>query len=232
MSGPNIRSVNEVVSLIESMGEKPLMLFRGQDRNDDLLPKIARKDPSKDTTEIEKQMLRELRRRAPLDPILSKTNDWDCLVYAQHYGMATRLLDWTSNSLVALWFSACNRDIINDGYLYILFVNDDLLLDKQKEKDPFNIGKTRVLKPNILDSRIAVQSAWFTAHRYSNSAQKFVPLKNNPDLKKEIIMKCIPGDCKEEILLTLDKLGINEESVFPGTNGMCKHMNYTFRHEI
>jgi len=35
-------------------------------------------------------------------------DEWEWLVWAQHYGMKTRLLDWTSNPLTALWFACSN----------------------------------------------------------------------------------------------------------------------------
>ena len=46
--------------------------------------------------------------------------------YAQHYGVPTRLLDFTTNPLIALYF-CCKERNMNDGALWIL--NESLYLD-------------------------------------------------------------------------------------------------------
>jgi hypothetical protein len=91
------------IELIELLGYD-INLFRGQSSNKPLLSSICREKPTFDTTEIEKKMLEDFKRRSPL--LISKKfeNDWEWLVYAQHFGLKTRLLDWTSNPLVALSF--------------------------------------------------------------------------------------------------------------------------------
>lgn len=201
-------------------------LFRGQPCNKSLLPKIARKDPTKDTAQKEREMLAELRRRGTLFIGKELTDDWDLMVYAQHFGMATRLLDWTSNPLTALWFACQDGDTSNSGYVYLLNVGTDLLLDRGTQKDPFAIARTRVFKPNLNNNRIVAQSGWFTAHRYSKSATRFVALERNPDVTRALIQIEIPGGLKYSVIKTLDVLGVNSQSLFADIEGVCKHINW------
>ncbi len=224
----DIYSLTEFISYIEDIQKSVFseILYRGQSSNYTLLPSIARKNPSKDTTEIEKEMLMEFKRRIAYKNI-GINNDWDLLVYAQHFGMKTRLLDWTTNPLVALYF-ACYK-LENNKKLpcvFVLKVKESEILDRDKEESPF-VGrkKTRVFKPAINNERLRIQSGWFTAHKYWKIKNTFVPLEKNIDIKGNINIiniKC----AKDDIIRHLNYLSINYEKLFPDASGICHQINY------
>jgi len=177
-------------------------------------------------------MIKEFRRRLARERDIAALDAWDILIYAQHHGLSTRLLDWTTNPLFALWFACLDYASTSNGYIYLLSAREEDLVDTSIEKDPFKIKKTYVLKPNVNNSRIRAQSAWFTVHRFSKEAKQFVDLHKNTSIKGTVLMKGVPHDKKLEILKALDKFGVNEESVFPGPEGTAKYINWAYRDDL
>jgi len=52
---------------------------------------------------------------------LNLTYEIEKLILAQHYGIKTRLLDWTTNPLIALWFACREYDKINNQEMYAVY---------------------------------------------------------------------------------------------------------------
>ena len=88
-------------NLLRNTGDGRVLMYRGQANSEfDLSPGIFRNDAIK----RESQIIRELKRLAPSE-FVSLESPLDRLIKMQHYGLPTRLLDITSNPLVALYFS-------------------------------------------------------------------------------------------------------------------------------
>ena len=84
----------------------PNWIFRGQsDASLPLRPKAGRPEFFHTYQGGDLERFREWREQAIAFSNLPE-NDFECLAFAQHYGLATRLLDWTTNPLVALYFAA------------------------------------------------------------------------------------------------------------------------------
>lgn len=201
------------------------VLFRGQAKRGNLLPGIARKDPTNNTTAVEKTMLADLRRHGltMIPSYVDIDNDWDMLVLAQHFGMKTRLLDWTSNALAAIYFACSGRE---PGDCYVYTLDADSLMLPSLKGTPFSQRKTRVIHPNLSNDRIIAQSGYFTAHRFSESSAKFVPLERNPEVKKHLNEYVIAGKDRVDFLMTLERCGVTSKSIYPDIEGVCRFLNW------
>jgi hypothetical protein len=226
MDTARVESLEQFLKVVPDVKVKGMvLLFRGQREKKDLLPRIARADPGKNTEETEKAMLTELLRRGAM--LVSETeNQWELLVRAQHFGMETRLLDWTSNPLAALWFACNNEDAKSSSYVYVFAPEDDDLLDPLKQSSPFTGRRTLVLKPALNNPRIVAQHGWFTAHVYAKHLGHFVALNKNDRLAGKLLEIEVPGHVKESMVAKLDTLGVNAFALFPDLEGLCRHVNW------
>lgn len=198
-----------------------------------LLPKLGRSEHLTDGEAVrihEANLLIEFRRLCA--PVLDSTptTEWEWMFLAQHYGVPTRLLDWTTNPLVALFF-ASERNDGDDGAVYFV---SHLLTDQydqycpysaaQRESSPFALqpseGKVIFLRPRYTDARYLNQSSIFSC-----PANPVDPL--HIDQMQKIILR---GAWKPEIRRRLRMLGIGASFIYPGLDGIGKEVT-TLMHE-
>ena len=204
------------------------VLFRGQaDFNWRLLPKIDRQEfedyrrfhPNcTKRREHEERVLEQFQTlaRPYINP--QPKNRWEWLALAQHHGLATRLLDWTTNPLVALFFAVEERHCVTKSAVWLYFRGS--IVSKLPD-DPLDIKEPLVFFPPHLSPRISAQSGCFTVHP-----------ENHTSSLGNIESVIIPPDARSEMRRQLAGLGISQATLFPGLDGIAGDLNSQFSHRI
>lgn len=224
----------EFFALPHNSSGGPEMLFRGvTDEIHKLVPSIGRdtsEHTGSDIESLESDILAEFKRLTV--PILKTppTSEFEWLFLAQHYGLPTRLLDWSSNPLVALFF-ATERNDTKDGAVYYMrhAVTDQYhLLDyrtasytKEATAAPASIfalqpdqGRVIFVRPRYSDERYMNQRSVFSFPKDPFMPQDFTDLK----------CLIVRGPWKDEMRRRLRTLGISTSYMYPGLAGVASEI--------
>lgn len=204
------------------------------------------KNQNSRTDIVERSLLRNFRKYASAGA-LDRTSEWYVLAVAQHNGLPTRCLDWTTSPLVAAHFACGDENYKDeDGAIWcvhagilrdlnevslanlrgIAWVYDTRLLEKSfvdlDALDSSAEGDLMLLwEPPSLDQRIPSQSGLLSImNNGASSHTEFLQKcsETNPDLLIRIV---ISARMKSEARDLLDQNNISERSLFPGLPGLC-----------
>lgn len=112
-------SANTVIAFLTELAESGNYVFRGYTKQDELYPNLIREgihyDENKLLTELERYGSRYFQTNSPIE----------FMSYAQHFGLPTRLLDFTHNPFIALSFSLYTQKsgkykVNEDKYYYYI----------------------------------------------------------------------------------------------------------------
>lgn len=230
-----IGSVSGYLAAVRELtADSELVLFRGQpNRRRALLPPIARHNRPVSTA-VERQMLAMFQQYGEFSAKGTAAGgeqvcDWHLLSQAQQFGMKTRLLAWSHNPLIALWF-ACQRGAA-EPYVYLL--RADGLDDVDFATDPLAISQTRVFSPASARPEATAQRSWYSIHpalatqAHPEAAQGagFVPLEQELHGRDRLLELPLLPAMKSKLLTDLATFGITERTVYPGLDGLCQHLN-------
>ena len=209
-----INSFDDLLSVSRSH-EEGHYIYRGENSVAyQLRPKFGRYNSCirDDAIKIEKSMFNEFKRRGI--PYLNNfpTDDFAWLALAQHYGLGTRLLDWSENLLVATFFALNNGDV-GDRVIYAICSSHLDVLNRII--DPFNIDSVSIYRPKHVTNRISAQTGLFTVH----------PEPSKEFEHKKLEKWIIKNEAIINISVTLDGFGFNQSTMFPDLDGISQHIN-------
>ncbi|MED4018504.1 FRG domain-containing protein [Sutcliffiella cohnii] len=176
-----------------------------------------------------------------LGHLYHKNDEWELVYLMQHYGVKTRLLDWTESFSIALYFAANEWE--DNEEISIWMLNPQRLNNKsigthkfftphndsyrarlyQEDGNRFN-GNSVALHPLRSNARIVAQQGVFTIQ--GNTIESLNEEFNGELTAEEILKEIrISYEYKQEVNKFLELAGIHPFSIFPDLKGLASYVN-------
>lgn len=168
----------------------------------------------------------------PAQEHISEHDKWRWLFYAQHFRLKTRLLDWTSNPLVAIYFAVENilsrgDDEQDIGAVWALRVAPVNFQTPEVAGEPDDVTRWIMLNPPPVGIRLVRQSAKFSYHPPGNDA----PISESPRRSgdERLIKFSLTNGHSNPCRAIREQLGImnvHHASLFPGPEAVAAFVNH------
>jgi hypothetical protein len=201
------------------------VFFRGQaNALWPLIPGIARQDKNPRgiwRPALEKRLFDDFKRLAgSFDPGIGYL-DLDWLGMAQHFGLPTRLLDWTENPLVAAWFAVADETTYRStqsftpipALVHVIRVDPNKVLPSV---EPFlGSGPPVVVQTPARVARITAQHGLFSVHR--SPTVPWTPSSDGHAYERFEI----PHASKAFFRMALHQFGFNRQRLMTDLESLC-----------
>ena len=261
------KKFTDFVSLVDGFQSKAehSLWYRGCGKSAyTLQPSLYRhrqKNKIAELSSLELQLITRFRQRSIPFHDRSLLDDWDTLFFMQHYGVPTRLLDWTENPLMALYFAVMSApftvkrggelQFASDAAVWAL---DPIAWNRKSLQHQSYDGGVMAPGDEALKGYKPVPSysgmfnhpvALYGAHNSSRIvAQRgvFTIFGQNCEPMEAVFEKHrFPKGCLIKIILSKNELpavrksllkhGITESVVFPDLDGLAREIRRTFGFE-
>ncbi|RWX44746.1 FRG domain-containing protein [Candidatus Electrothrix aarhusensis] len=212
-------------------------MFRGQlDSGWSLVPSIVRysnliSDGYDAIEHIEEHLIEQFEQFSVPFGDYRKHTYIEKLIHAQHFGLPTRLLDWSTNPLKALYFSVDNPANDNaDGVVFALEPAGWWEGTKQVKLDQ----DLAAFYPETINERVVAQEGAFISFPLPDKGF-VVPELTEANYQKDIVFissVIIPASSKKDIRIQLSRLGVNQRSIYPGLEGVARWVKSNLSHFI